>query len=45
MFYLSTYIQWFVSYRRNTAEQDDLSASAIPKVHNQIQFAEPSYSL
>jgi len=31
MFYLSTYLQWFASYRRKTVEQDDVSASAIPK--------------
>jgi len=31
MFYLSTYLQWFESYRWKTAEQDNKSAFTVPK--------------
>ena len=37
MFCLSTYLQWFVSYCRKIAEQDHISASAVPK----ITFSQP----
>jgi len=29
--YLLAYLQWFASYGRKTGEQDDLTASAVPK--------------
>ena len=34
MFYLSTYLQWFASYRWKAVKQDDKSAFAVPKGHS-----------
>jgi len=31
MFYLSTYLQWFASYRWKAVKQDDKTAFAVPK--------------